>query len=391
MNLELIKNNYLVVPNLLSFDKAKQLAAEFEFYAVSNNLPGDSQAPNSNSKYNWSSTLELLCELTPTISKYSETTVLPTYSYTRVYRTGDDLKKHCDRDSCEISVTINLDGDCEWPIYIERPDKSIASVILKPGDAMIYLGCRANHWRKIIPGSKQVQTFLHYVDSKGEKSEYYFDRFLTGTQQTHIPQLQEIVDAYEPIDYSNVPKNIEDYIQTFDNIIPLDLCDKIVNEFENSEEWASASIGSGNVNTNVRNVKNILIDDLSIIHKNMIDRNQIVTQLNGVLFFVVNKYKRQFAPGLHASKHSGYELLKYTEGCFYKEHTDSYIVQPRHLAISLHLNDDYEGGEFGFLNGKLKIKAKKGSALVFPSNFMYPHEIFPVTKGIRHAIITWII
>ena len=42
-----------------------------------------------------------------------------------------------------------------------------------------------------------------------------------------------------------------------------------------------------------------------------------------------------------------------------------------------------------FFNEKLKYNLKKGSVLMFPSNFMYPHEILEVTKGTRYSIITW--
>ena len=36
----------------------------------------------------------------------------PTYSYARLYKKdGDELKRHKDRPSCEISTTINLGGD----------------------------------------------------------------------------------------------------------------------------------------------------------------------------------------------------------------------------------------------------------------------------------------
>ena len=32
----------------------------------------------------------------------------PTYSYARIYKTGDILHRHKDRFSCEISTTLNL-------------------------------------------------------------------------------------------------------------------------------------------------------------------------------------------------------------------------------------------------------------------------------------------
>ena len=59
------------------------------------------------------------------------------------------------------------------------------------------------------------------------------------------------------------------------------------------------------------------------------------------------------------------------------------------ISLSFSLNDDYAGGEFAFFNRETKIKTRPGSVILFPSNFMYPHEIMPVTKGTRYSIITW--
>ena len=69
---------------------------------------------------------------------------------------------------------------------------------------------------------------------------------------------------------------------------------------------------------------------------------------------------------------------------------DHFDLQPRLISISFLLNDNFKGGEFAFFGGEYKIPKKKGSALIFPSNFCYPHAVTPVTNGDRHAVITWI-
>lgn len=51
------------------------------------------------------------------------------------------------------------------------------------------------------------------------------------------------------------------------------------------------------------------------------------------------------------------------------------------------LNDDYEGGEF-IMRGE-KVSLKTGDVIMFPSNFMYAHEVKEVTKGTRHSIVAW--
>ena len=57
------------------------------------------------------------------------------------------------------------------------------------------------------------------------------------------------------------------------------------------------------------------------------------------------------------------------------------------VSALLYLNDDYVGGEF-YVAGKL-FEPEQGSAIIFPSNFMFPHEAKTVWKGMRWSIVTW--
>jgi len=51
------------------------------------------------------------------------------------------------------------------------------------------------------------------------------------------------------------------------------------------------------------------------------------------------------------------------------------------------LNDNYEGG--AFMCREKEIKLIRGDILLFPSNFMYPHEVKEITKGIRYSFVSW--
>ena len=57
------------------------------------------------------------------------------------------------------------------------------------------------------------------------------------------------------------------------------------------------------------------------------------------------------------------------------------------LSVVCSLNNDYSGGEF-IMQGK-KLDFKKGDVLIFPSNFLFPHEVKPVKKGTRYSAISW--
>jgi prolyl 4-hydroxylase len=61
---------------------------------------------------------------------------------------------------------------------------------------------------------------------------------------------------------------------------------------------------------------------------------------------------------------------------------------PRVLSMSMMLNNEYTGGEFLFWKS-LSIPVPAGCAIMFPANFMFPHEVLPITSGTRYAMITW--
>jgi hypothetical protein len=185
--------------------------------------------------------------------------------------------------------------------------------------------------------------------------------------------------------------NLEIYIYIVKNALSQGLCDEILDEFKSSDEWEITTVGSaGELKKDIRNCETIGISFPHIIQKN----NEIRHKLDSAIFEGASKcikeYKTRFSH-CEIEEDSGYELLKYHEGGFYIEHTDSFKARPRAVSCSFILNDDFEGGEFAFFNRELKYKLEKGDALLFPSNFMYPHEVMPVTKGTRYSIITWFI
>ena len=52
------------------------------------------------------------------------------------------------------------------------------------------------------------------------------------------------------------------------------------------------------------------------------------------------------------------------------------------------LNENYNGGDFKIIDKFLNFK--RGDILIFPSNFMFPHEVKKVTKGERWSIVSWL-
>lgn len=391
MNSIIEENSYIHIPNFISPERARELAKSFISYCKSNQVPGDKQIPESSSAYNYVDFIELLCEKTPEVSRFLGETVLPTYSYARVYKQGAILERHRDREACEISLTIHLSSDSEWPIYIQKPDGEEVALNLASGEAMLYRGNIADHWRDKFEGKEYVQVFLHYVRSRGDNNWAYFDKARTADSSRTIKMdtidtvSKPAIEMPAPREYS---KNVEDYIQVFDDIVSDELCYDILKEYEHSN-WRPTYVGVGTIERNIRNVDAIGISLPEIIG-NSIERKRLDDELFKCAANAIRKYNEMF-PEAMIEQDSGYELLRYETGQFYKQHTDSFKKQPRAVSCSFSLNDDYEGGEFAFWNNEKRLKVKKGSVIMFPSNFMYPHEILPVTAGTRYSIITWFI
>ena len=207
------KNKYQVIKGAVSKEIAEigfkylQISAEADHWMLqnsvthtSNTLVGnfkDQQVPNSYAKYADRFMETLLIKTIPTMEKKTGLKLIPTYSYCRLYRKGNILKRHKDRPSCEISTTLNLGGD-PWPIFIDptgsnnvideyknihKPNAPKGNrVDLKPGDMLIYSGCELEHWREPFEGKLCGQVFLHYNHANGPfaKTNLYDKRPLLG-------------------------------------------------------------------------------------------------------------------------------------------------------------------------------------------------------------------
>ena len=145
------------------FDQ-KYLSPFTEYWGIWN----DQQIPNTYSHYADTAMETLLEALRAKMEKETGYKLNETYSYARIYKTGDVLHRHKDRYSCEVSTTLHLGGD-PWPIYLDptgRKGQAGIKVDLAPGDMLLYSGCDLEHWREAFPGKDCGQVFQHYNDAK---------------------------------------------------------------------------------------------------------------------------------------------------------------------------------------------------------------------------------
>ena len=194
-------NKYKVIKKAVNYDLANFIFNYFLLkrdavkFMYDNNLTYDTgmlgtwtdkQVPNTYSHYADHVMETLLMKVLPKMKEETGLDLIPTYSYARLYKKGDILKRHKDSPSCEISTTLNLGGD-PWPIFIDGTgmdtvldeDKQIhkpdapegTKVLLEVGDMLVYSGCDLEHWREPFDGNICGQVFLHYNHVNGPFAE----------------------------------------------------------------------------------------------------------------------------------------------------------------------------------------------------------------------------
>lgn len=178
---DLETKGYYIIKNLLDHKFIEEIINIYLQDAQNNKfIKGDDQTFNSLVVYNYPIFLTLLHSMKDRISVLCNKKLVPTYSYSRIYVHGEELDIHTDREACEYSVSINLYQDCEWALNIHNKfTNQFNSIVLYPGDAVIYKGIEQLHYRDKYHGQIYIQVFLHYVDNDGLYKDHKYDQIET--------------------------------------------------------------------------------------------------------------------------------------------------------------------------------------------------------------------
>jgi hypothetical protein len=207
-NEEFDKNGYLVLRNLWDpkdlYSDPPEVKGEYNYFGrvdKFNHFPIEKQVEGSTSRYYWPPYKFAHSQIRKKLEEAIGKKLYNTYYYDRFYNPGQALLNHADRPACEISVTVHIGSNIStpWPIWIKTPDTyddakkrtlvlkkgENRSVILNPGDGMVYKGCERPHWRDPMPteyrrtwygkkvekeGLYYHQVFFHYVLADGTRA-----------------------------------------------------------------------------------------------------------------------------------------------------------------------------------------------------------------------------
>lgn len=185
-------------------------------------------------------------------------------------------------------------------------------------------------------------------------------------------------------------KKLESYIKIYDNWIDTKVCDQTLLEIEKAD-WSQHLFYNSFQNSFETISGN---NELDISFPAVSNNEYIMKKVWESIFKYVNELN--FSWWNSWNGFSAIRYNRYLENKLMANHCDH--IQdlfdgerkgiPTLTCIGM-LNDGYEGGDFIMFDND-KIELKKGSIMIFPSIFLYPHRVEPVIKGVRYSFVTWV-
>ena len=186
--------------------------------------------------------------------------------------------------------------------------------------------------------------------------------------------------------------NLDFYVKNYKGFLKDSLCEETVKQLKTFKtEWNEHSFYN---RATKKEVKLSGSKELSTMYTDQITTNQ---EIMDKYWNAIHDYILKYLKFSWFDSWDSYSLLRYNkykknkQMAHHCDHITNIFDGTRRgvpiLSVVCSLNNDYSGGEF-IMQGK-KLDFKKGDVLIFPSNFLFPHEVKPVKKGTRYSAISW--
>ena len=185
---------------------------------------------------------------------------------------------------------------------------------------------------------------------------------------------------------------IKNFVKIYDEVLPLNALSNLI-RFANISKFEETKVGGGDKSRKDFNVRRTYALSLSNLNSSI-----SIVHWSNLLYNYFNKNLYQFKFDANIIDYSyqkilNIEILKYENTGFYTWHVDHFANIPRTMSCILLLNNDYEGGNLCFRNpdgsGEWEVEVKPNRMIIWPSIFLYPHTVKPVTKGTRYSVVAW--
>ena len=183
---------------------------------------------------------------------------------------------------------------------------------------------------------------------------------------------------------------ITDLLYRINGLVPKDVCKFFINFYETNQMYA-ASESSYKFKKKKKLQDNFSCISLSQLKDKNPEFEKAFKLASQYIHIMITNYvfniQKNICPtynDLFIKQMVNVRILKYNVGEYIDDHSD--IGPNIRASCTLNLNENYEGGEFRFFDGKLKYTLKTGGAMLFPAEPIWIHGTEPVTKGARYSI-----
>jgi|TARA_A100000171_G_scaffold23758_1_gene22116 hypothetical protein len=176
-------------------------------------------------------------------------------------------------------------------------------------------------------------------------------------------------------------------------LINKNVCTKLIKFYEDHKHMASEeSSYKFNKNTDTNNHKEDNCSFLNISklknEKNFKETHDIILKYLRIVLVNYEMYiRKNFCSSyenVFMTHTDNIRIIKYEVGQQITDHSD--VGHTTRGSLTINLNDGYEGGEFRFFGGQVKLNLSEGEAMLFPAEPLWIHGTEPVTKGARYTI-----
>lgn len=335
------------------------------------------------------------------------------------------LWEHTDQNGTQTTIDITIENTANWGLIVEGQHFE-----QNPNDAIIFCGQQHMHARPPYPTQDPEKfttvLFLHFTQpdhwiQKEHDGIYKYGsdgdiRFFNRNRYLAMPDGPVNQPVCSCHDYSNAlnlydtivgdatdskPETVDMTVMAKEELAPGIIKYKIAREsarilkglIQNAmfKQWYPAQVlvkdDKPGVDYAARNCFNYFVTGKELTCHPQDPIRRAAESLQTGLDAIIEDFRGRYSIVPLVSHHT--VLLRYEEGNKFHNHIDDHPVFPRVVSLSLFLNDDFEGGELEFKEFNLKIKPEAGEIVVFSSGFPYMHQVHPITKGIRYAVVKW--
>ena len=335
------------------------------------------------------------------------------------------LWEHTDQNGTQTTIDITIENTANWGLIVEGQHFE-----QNPNDAIIFAGQQHMHARPPYPTKDEnaytTVLFLHFTQpdhwiqkDKDGFHKYGSDgdaRFFNRNRYFAMPDAPINQPVCSCHDYSVILRFYDEFFghltESQPETVDMRILDKVelapgIIKYKVSKEsvrilkgltqnsmfkqWQPAEVlvedNKPGVNYAARNCYNYFITGKESSCHPQDPIRRLSESLQTGLDAIIEDFRGKYSIVDLISHHT--VLLRYEEGNKFHYHIDDHPKFPRVVSLSMFLNDDYEGGVLDFNHFGLRITPEAGDIIVFCSGFPYMHQVEPVTKGIRYAVVKW--